>query len=137
MSTLQTQGTTIAIETSDSPETWGTIGEVKSIAGPSGSAPEIDITNLASTAREFNMGLPDEGTITLSCNYDPDDTNQAACRTARNAQTLSSFKITCSDSPATTITFSAYVTEWGLNFDIDAVATLTISLRLTGAATIA
>jgi hypothetical protein len=137
MSTLQTQGTTIAIETSDSPSTFGTIGEVKSISGPSGSAPEIDTTNLSSTAREFNMGLPDEGNISISCSYDPDDTNQALCRTKRNSQVSGNFKITCADSPATTITFTAYVTEWSLSFDIDAVATLTIGLRLTGAVTIA
>lgn len=137
MATIQTQGTTIGIGDGASSETFNTIGEVLNIAGPSGSAPEIDITNLSSTAREFSMGLPDEGNISLTCNWDPDDTYQLQARTARNAQTLTNFKITCTDTPATTITFAAYVTEWSLNFDIDNVGKLTIGLRLTGAATFA
>ncbi len=138
MATVQTQGTTIGFGNGDGPpETFDTIGEVRSISGPDGQAPEIDVTTLGSTAREFNMGLPDEGTITLTCHYDPADTEQTNLRTARSGQTLNNFQIECADTSSTTLTFAAYVLRFSHAFEIDNVAMLEITLRITGGVTYA
>ncbi len=137
MATVQTQGTTIAIGNGASPEVFNNIGEVKSIQGPDGQAAEIDTTNLSSAAREFNMGLPDEGNVSISANYDPADTYQTAVKTARDNQTQTNFKITCADTSTTEITFAAYVMRFSLAWDIDNVAMLDMTLRITGAITIA
>lgn len=47
------------------------IGQVVAYNGPSGSAGKIDVTSLESTAKQFLMGLRDEGDISLDIIYDP------------------------------------------------------------------
>lgn len=131
--TLEAQGVTIGLDTAtDSPLSYTTIGGLTDINGPDGSAPEYDITSLSSTAREYRMGLHDEGNITLSGFYNPDDTGQTAAQTARKARTLMAFQISESDSPATTHTFEGYVTGFSIGRSRDQVATLDITIRITG-----
>ncbi len=50
-----------------SPTTFYDIDEVKTFS-PDGSRPEIDVSNLDSTAREYRLGLQDFGTFTLDMN---------------------------------------------------------------------
>ena len=45
------------------------IGEVISFSGPSGGAGIIDITHLGSTFKEKLQGVPDEGQLTIECNF--------------------------------------------------------------------
>ena len=136
MATYQTQGCTLAVGNGDGPpETFDNVGEVQSISGPDGTAPEIDTTSLSSTARTFNMGLPEEGNVTLEVNLDPDDAQQTELRTKRAAQTVNNYQITLTDSPATTLTFAAYVTGFSVNVAIDDVIKASITLRITGAVT--
>jgi len=49
----------------------GLVHQVVAVNGPSGSAGKIDVTNLGSTAKQFLMGLRDEGDISLDVVYDP------------------------------------------------------------------
>lgn len=135
MATLQTQGALFSVGDGASPEVFTAVGEVQSIAGPDGSAPEIDTTNLSSTAREFNMGLPDEGNVTLEVFMDTGDAQQTNLRTVRASQTIGNYRITLTDSPASTLTFAAYVTGFSLGIAIDEVIKATITLRITGAVT--
>jgi len=46
--------------------TFETIPNVVSFQGPGGQASVIDVTNLASTAKEKRVGLRDEGQLSLS-----------------------------------------------------------------------
>jgi hypothetical protein len=132
MATLESQGVTIGIGDSGSPVTYTTIGEMTDISGPDGSAPEYDRTTLTSTAREYRMGLHDEGNISLSGFYDPNDTGQSEAQTARKNRTLKEFKITETDSPATEHTFQGYVTGFSLSRSVDQDVTLSITIRITG-----
>lgn len=136
MTTLNSQGVTIARGDGASPEVFTALGEVKSIQGPGGSASVIDTTNLSSTAKEKAMGLQDEGQITLELNLDTDDTMQTGLRTDRTNQTLRNFKITLTDSsPATTLTFAAYVTNFSIAAAVDDVVTASVTLEISGAVT--
>ena len=57
MANLKSQGCGIRIfDTTASPNAYAEIGQVISISGPDGSASEIDVTNLASSAKEFVIG---------------------------------------------------------------------------------
>lgn len=135
MATIQSQGCTFSTGDGASPEVFTAVGNVVNIGGPSGSAPVIDVSNLASTRREKNMGLPDAGQITLSVQFDPDDTGQTRCKTLRAARTAGNFKITLSDSPATVWTFSGYVLEFSKSIEIDQVVMGNITIEITGAVT--
>ena len=137
MAQTESQGTVFKVGDAASPEVFTAVGEVKEIGGPSGSAPVIDVSNLSSVKREKIMGLPDEGQITLSLNYDGDDAQQDALRAARTARTATNFQIVTSNSPPETLSFTAYVLEFSLNFAVDEVVGLTVTLEIDGAVTFA
>jgi hypothetical protein len=135
MTTIQSQGTSLTVGDGASPEVFNAVGQIVNIDGPTGSAPVIDVSNLASTAREKNMGLPDEGQITLSLQYDPDDTGQTRLKTLRTNRTAGNFKINMSDSPATVLSFSGYVLEFSRSFNIDEVVMGSATIEIDGAVT--
>jgi len=115
------------------PVEWTAIGEVTDFSGPDGSASEIDVTHLTSTSKEFLMGLPDEGSLSLSINWDTSDTGQAACSAARAARTEENFKITYSDSSTATLT--GFVTGMTSSGGVDGKVSGSISIRITDSIT--
>jgi hypothetical protein len=52
-----------------------------------GTSDEMDATTICSTAKEFETGLADSGTLTLNYNFAPTSDVQAAFRAARKAGT--------------------------------------------------
>ena len=68
-----------------------TIPNVVSFQGPGGQAQVIDVTNLSSTAKEKRMGLRDEGSLSLTLHFDPDNTVHDGLRTDRPIAPASSF----------------------------------------------
>lgn len=112
-----------------------TIGEVIACDGPSGQATIIDATHSGSTAREKVMGLPDEGRITLTCNYVQGDTGQSLLRTRRGNQTLDEYEITFPNNPTTNITFSAYCLGYSLSGSTDGKWDARVDLEVSGAVT--
>ena len=137
MSNLLSQGTGIYISDLASPEVFTEIGQVMTISGPDGSASEIDVTNLSSTAKEFVIGLPDEGSVSLEVSFDyAGSVQHDTLHAARISQVLQHFQIRLSDSPRTTIDFQAYVTQFSLSLGVDDKVQATFGLRITGAATI-
>lgn len=135
MATVQTQGTLFQVETTDSPSTYTTVGEVVGFDGPSGSATIIDTTNLSSTGREKNMGLPDYGAFSLSINYDPADSAQDYLWTAFTGQTTVNAKVTLTNSPAETWSATCYVTAFSHRVQLDSVVGADVTLEITGAVT--
>lgn len=138
MAALKSQGVGIYISDTSSPEAYNEIPDVVSITGPDGSATEIDVTALDSTAKEFLMGLPDEGTVQLEMIWGGETSNtyQVALRTARASQTLKYFRILLTDSPRSTYQFSAYVTGWSLSAGVDDAVKANATLRITGAVSV-
>ena len=88
MSAYETQGTKFFWSTSTSRSTAQQINKVRNWSGLGGTAPVIDVTNLASTAREKMMGLRDPGELTLGLWYDATDTGQVALQTDAGTRTL-------------------------------------------------
>ena len=57
------------MDTTASPNAYTLIAEVLRI-GPIGSqAPEVDVTNLDSTSKEYIGGLPDGASVEFECNW--------------------------------------------------------------------
>lgn len=82
----------------------GNIGEVVDFNGPGGSSPVINITHLQSTAVEKLIGIPDEGQLSITLNYNPTDAGQAGLRTDRAGRVKNLYDIIFHD---TTISASA------------------------------
>lgn len=128
----ESQGVTLARGDGADPEVFTPVAEIISISGPSGSASVIDTSHLGSTFVEKLMGLPDEGQITFECNFVGGDTAQEGLRTDRTSRTLRNFKITLTDDPATTLSFSAYVLSLPLNIAVNDKITQSVTLEVSG-----
>lgn len=118
------------------PVTWTTIGNMTSFKGFDGQANEIDVTNMASTAKEYRLGLQDFGHFTFDCDRDFSDVGQIAFDAAKRAGTIKSFKLTLPNGK--TATFSGFVRNSPLDGSVDAVVkTAGVSIRVTGDVTFA
>jgi hypothetical protein len=127
---ISSQGSSLSIGGAD-------IVNIVSFTGFDGEAPEIDVSNLQSSAKEYLLGLTDGGggfTIELHPEYG--DAGQDALRSAEVSGAVSTFILTLRDN--TTITFDALVKNaHNLNGSVDAALAGSCSLKVTGPLTIA
>jgi hypothetical protein len=71
---IKAQGTVVSLSNENATlttfalATFAVVGGVHSIGPATGQAAEIETTSLASTAKEFLIGLPDNGNIALQMN---------------------------------------------------------------------
>ena len=113
-----------------------TIAEVLR-CGPIGSTnPEVDVTNLDSTAKEYIAGLADGNTVDFDVNWIAGNTEQESLRTSQAAGSTVSLVMTWQTSPNTIATFSLVL----LGFEMgettaEAQIMASISGRITGAIT--
>ncbi len=119
-----------------SPETFTTVGEVRSISGPSMETDEADVTTHSSAAagafKEFILTLIDAGSVEFETNYVPGDATHIGIRTDFLARTKRNWQIVLPGS-IQTISFSGYVKSMPFEFPTDDAITQKISIRLTGA----
>jgi len=136
-SALESQGVTLGVGDAASPELYTTISDIVEITGPDGSAAEIDVTDLSSTAKEFKRGLTDNGSVSFTLMFIPQDTQHDQLRDDFNSATevARNYRITFTDSPKTTWTFNAYVASLSISNSIDATVQSSVSLRIKGTIT--
>jgi hypothetical protein len=128
---ILSQQTTISID--DGTGTPVTINGVRAITGiGSATATEIDVTTLASTAREFRQGLRDFGAISLDLIRNQDDLGQLEMFDAMAAQDIRTFIVTLPSSTNNVITFDGFVQNIPLDISADGVVTGTATIRITG-----
>jgi hypothetical protein len=125
-----TGGTLTAANGTLTPVAFTDIAEVKSFSGFDGQASEIDITTLSSTAKEFRLGLVDEGGFSFEMNQVNADAGQAALRVSRDAGTAKSYVLTLPNDE--TATFTAYAKGLPSSGGVDGVVTSSVALRITG-----
>lgn len=128
MAVLDAQGATFTIQNSGG--TPITVGGVVSFSGFDGEATEIDITTLASTAKEFRQGLQDFGGFTLELKRDPSDAGQVEMLSAKAAQATRECVLTLASGDVAT--FDAFVKSVTTDGGVDDVVNGTASLRVTG-----
>lgn len=139
----ESQGTIIywssAGSTSASTAAANAIGEVVGFSGPSGQANAIDVTHLGSTAKEFMMGLRDEGEVTLDINFVPGDAGQIRLRTDRINRSLKKCVIKLNDSTTdaatTKLTFDAYCLGLTAQGSVDNALKGTVTVKINGGVT--
>lgn len=134
-SALDVQGSELAIGDGASPEVFAAVGEINSMSGPSRSRATRNVTDFDSTAHEFKPGLLDNGEVTFELFHLPADTQHADLITMLGETTPTNFRITFTDSPATTWTFPAYVTGFSNDFASDDDIKASVTLKVTGAIT--
>lgn len=127
---LETQGAKFYIANAGSPTTYLQVKGVQSFSGFGGSAQEIDVTDLDSSAKEFLMGLQDFGNFELSGNYLPADPGQVAMRAAKASRALQEFKFELSNGQF--FVFSGYVLSNPISGGVDAKTDGTFTVRISG-----
>lgn len=106
------------------------VGGVASFSFGDGEASDIDITTLASTAKEYRQGLQDFGNFSMELMRDPNDVGQNAMEVAKAAQATRECVITLPSGDIAT--FDAYVKSLSSSGGIDAVVTGSANLKVTG-----
>lgn len=134
---LASQGMTISVSDGASPEVYTAISESSDITGPDGSAGEIDVTDLSSTAKEFKRGLTDNGSVSVTMMFIPANTQHAQLRSDFNSATevARNYRLTFTDSPNTLWTFNAYVSTLSITNSLDSTTTASLGLRIKGGIT--
>lgn len=129
---IPTQGAELQRGDGAGTEVFTKVAEVISFQGPGGEASEIDVTSLDSLAKEFRLGLQDEGDFQFECIVDPDDAQQSGLRSDRAAGTVRNFQLVLPDAANTTLSFAALVKSFSISGGIDDVVRASVGLRISG-----
>ena len=95
-----------------------------------GQSDEIEVTTLASEAKEYTVGLADNGTFSMSGNWKADDEAQTVLRDARDDGEPRAFKSTFKDG--TGCTFLGLVTQYTWDAAPNGTVNGTFNVRITG-----
>jgi len=133
---ISAQGTTIDIDSTTPGTADEGIDNIFSFSGFDGEASEIDTTNMNSSAKEFRLGLKDNGSFSIEYHTDYDDPGQNALRAAGLTGETKAFLVTLPNGKE--ISFNGLVKNAdAISGGIDAVLTSSASIRITGAVTVA
>ena len=107
------------------------------IKGTSDTSPDIEVTDLDSTTKEYLPGLPDTGNVTMSVYCVDSDAGLAAMETAFDARAISTFKITYPSGATPIRTFAGYVKSFPKVGDAckDGVVTGSVEIKRSGSVT--
>ena len=129
-------GATLQLGSGASPQVYTTIAEVLR-CGPIGSTnPEVDVTNLDSTAKEYIAGLADGNTVEFTMNWVSGNAQQQSLRSSQAAGSTVNLRMKWPNSPQTTAVFDLVL----LNFEMgettpEAQMTAQASGRVSGSIT--
>ena len=130
---IKSQGTKLEINTTGT--TFVQVKGLKDFSGlGGGSAAVIDTTDLDSTAKEKQMGLQDEGQVSVNLIYIAADAGQKLLRAARGTGAKLKFRITLSDT-TTKFEYEAFVLSFEKSAGVDDVIAASATLEVTGAVT--
>ena len=117
-------------------DTFTAIGAVRTISGPSGSKPEIDVTDLASAGKEYLGGIPDYGQVNFTGFHDEAEATQTTVWGDFNDASdthIRNYQITFNDG--TIYDFNGFVQELSHNVDSEAGIEWSGAIRVSGALT--
>ncbi len=115
------------------PVTYSTIGDVISYSGLDGMASELDTTDLSSEAKEFKLGLVDNGGFQIEMNRVGTNVGQQALDAARTNGTVRGFRLTLPNGEVAT--FNALCKKKDIRGGVDQISRSAAELRITGPVT--
>lgn len=131
-------GTTLKIGDGATPEVFSAIAEVTNVGGPGMSLETIDVTSDSSPGgwKEYVGGLLDGGEIKLELNFAPGNATHQALAAAMGSRAKKNFKLVFPDTPATTWSFAAFVTNFEPSAPADGKLGASATLKITGQPTL-
>lgn len=132
---ITSQGTKLFFGSTGSPNDYNAVPGITSINTPTSSNPEIDASDLDSTSKEFIAGLKDNGEMSFTLNFNPDNAIQQSIRTAfvTAPSPTKSWVIQFSDTaPATRWEFAGFIKSLQVKAGVDEKLVCEVSVRVTG-----
>ncbi len=117
------------------PVTFTAIADLDKFSGFDGQASEIDVTDLNSAAKEFKLGLIDNGGFTFSMNTVLSDPGQTAVRASRDSSTSRQYKLTFPSGTPSVATFTAYAKQVPVTGGVGGKLQSNVALRISGPVT--
>lgn len=137
---VKTQGTKLGVSKlttlnpADSRLEWADLSvTIKQPQFQGGQSDEIEVTTLASEAKEFTVGLADNGTFSMSGNWKSDDEAQMVLRAARDDGNPRAFKAEFVDGSKSS--FLGLVTQFTWDAAPNGTVNGTFNVRITGSVT--
>jgi hypothetical protein len=96
-----------------------------------GQADEIEVTSICSTAKEFEIGLSDSGSLQLDFNWAGNEVVQAALRAAKISGAITAFRITFPGTGGKVVMLG-YVQATSFQGSVNGVWTASATIKLTG-----
>lgn len=111
-----------------------TIGQIRSIDGPSGSGTDVDTTTLDSSSnfRTFSPGPTDPGELTLDLVYDKALNDHGRLGSYYASQVAKTWTVTDGSSTGPTRAFSGYIKSMGAAIPLDDVITCSVTIKVSG-----
>lgn len=113
------------------PLTFTAFCELTGVDQQDGTTDDIEVTTICSTAKEFETGLSDSGTLTLNYNYAPNTPVQAAFLAAKKAGDEVAVRITFPNSGGTIVMVGS-VQQSSFSGAVSGVWTGSTTLKLSG-----
>ncbi len=135
MGAIKAQGSKIEIGDGAETEVFTEIEGVFSIDITQDEASDIETTNLASSSKEFIIGLPGASAINIGMNEDDTGTQQNVLRGYVGDQSLNNYRVTLVNGR--TFDVPAYAKNYSVNVGLDDAVKASVSLRGSEAATVA
>lgn len=139
MAIRSAKGTTMKIGDGASPEVFATVGQVRSISGPTTKATVQDVTSHSTAGNwmEKLAVLIDPGTLSFPINFDPLDATHAFATGMWDDMVALTLRAWQTIFPASmgTLAYDAYITSHGFDAPVDNVLQANIELTISGAIT--
>ena len=127
---IEANGSKFFWSASTSQSTAQQVGEVIDFGGLGGGAAAIDITDLGATSHRRLPGLPDDGPLTLSLNYNATDTGHLALIADRSARVRRAALIKFHDSDTHAAAFKGYCTDYVVTGALDDKVSANVSILI-------
>ena len=105
--------------------------ELTGVDQQDGTTDEIEVTTICSTAKEFEVGLSDSGTLTLNYNFAPNEAVQAAFAAAKKSGDQVAVRITFPNGGGTIVMIGS-VQQSSFSGAVSGVWTGSTQLKLSG-----
>lgn len=140
---LTSQRSYVEVQDLGSPGVFVRVGNLTGIRDlRSGTATEIDVSDLSSTGKEYILGLNDPGSFSLDVIYDPSDPGHIILETLRETSAINPFRVGVPNplqagSPTgfTQFSLNGFVQTFPFSAAVDAALTGSVTVRVSGSIT--
>jgi hypothetical protein len=123
----------LAIGDGNSPEAFVDFCSIGDVAGLGESKPQVDVTTICSTARQFRNGLAEGSEMTIAANFIQGDGQARSLFQSYKDDDIVNFQYRVKgSSPAEYFAWSATVLGWSIAGPVGEKAVMNFTMKITG-----